>query len=93
MKIEQTKDGAKDLYDVVAAEVASYCEDTYYDTCVVKFEQSYDGKEWSKETEIVSVENGDWLTFENDWCEGQEYIRNIRVCHLDEVLFPDEVEK
>ena len=84
---------AKDLYGVVAEAVYKFCDDTYYHTCIAKFEQSSDGKEWTDETEIVYFDNCTDLVFDTDWCEGQKYIRNIRICHLDEVLFPSEVEK
>ena len=93
MNIELIEVKVKDLYDIVAEAVYDYCEATYYSTCIAKFEQSYNGKEWTKETEIVYFENCTDLVFDMDWCEGQTFIRNIRVCRLDEVLFPDEVKK
>lgn len=90
MEAELIEGKAKNLYDIVSEAVYKFCDDTYYHTCIVKFEQSYDGKEWTEETEIVFFENGTDLVFDTDWCEGQNFIRNIRICHLDEVLLPDE---
>ena len=85
---------AKDLYDIVAEAVYKFCDDTYYHTCIAKFEQSYDGKDWTKEIEIIYFENGTDLVFDTDWNEGQKYIKDLQICHLDEVLFPnDEVCK
>lgn len=81
----------KNLYDIVAEMVEDFCEKTYYGTCIARFEQSYDGKEWTKETEIVFFENCIDLVFDMDWCEGQTHIKDIHICHLDEVIIPNEL--
>lgn len=91
MKEEVIKVKARDLYDIVAKAVCDFCDDTYYSTCIVRFEQSYDCLMWTEETEIVFFENCTDLVFDTDWCEGQTYIRNLQICHLDEVIFPNEV--
>lgn len=72
------------LYDIVADEILAFCEKTYYSDIVVSFEQSYDGKEWSKETEFATFDSDffDSVVFNMDWNEGQTYLRNLRIWHL-----------
>ena len=73
------------LYDIVGDKIREFCEETYYGDIICSFEQSYDGKEWTKESEFASFENGTDLIYENDWNEGQTYLRNLRIWHLDEL--------
>ena len=94
MKEEVITVKARNLYDIVAGLVYNFCDETYYfSTCIVRFEQSYDGLVWTEETEIAFFEKDDGFVFDTDWCEGQTYIRNLQICHLDEVRFPNEVTK
>lgn len=84
-----------DLYDLVANIAETYCKKTYYGHCVAQFEISYDGKEWDK---IITLIYFDWpysgpsieITFDWDWCEGQHHIRRIKICHLDEIIMPED---
>ena len=73
------------LYDVVGDKIREFCEKTYYGGIICSFEQSYDGKEWTKESEFASFENCTDLCYENDWNEGQTYLQNLRIWHLDEL--------
>ena len=73
-----------DLYDFVGDRIREFCDKTYYADIVCSFEQSYDGKEWTKEVEFASFENGTDLYYENDWNEGQTHIRNLRIWHLED---------
>ena len=73
-----------DLYDIVGDKIIEFCDKTYYGEIVCSFEQSYDGVEWTKETEFAYFENCTELWFENDWNEGQTYIRNLRIWHLED---------
>ena len=75
---------SKNLYDVVGDKIIDYCNKTYYSDIIISFEQSYDGKEWTKEVEFASFENGVDLYYEHDWNEGQTYLRNLLIWHLDE---------
>ena len=72
------------LYDIVGDEIRKFCEKTYYGDIVFSFEQSYDGKEWTKEIEFATFYNGTNLCYENDWNEGQTHLRNLRIWHLED---------
>ena len=72
------------LYDIVGDKIIEFCERTYYGSIVFSFEQSYDGKEWTKEVEFASFENCTDLYYENDWNEGQTYLQNLRIWHLED---------
>lgn len=74
----------KDLYAIVGDKIIEFCDKTYYSDIVISFEQSYDGKEWTKEVEFASFENCTDLYYENDWNEGQTHIRNLRIWHLED---------
>ena len=37
--------------------------------------------------------NDNSIIFSYDWWEGEEFIRKIKVCHLEDIIFPDEVEE
>lgn len=80
---------ADDLYQIVADKVREYCDINGYDDCIIKFEISYDGVEWEPHTEFVCLDwnEADLFIFYNDWCEGQRYLRNLRIIHLSEVNF------
>lgn len=73
-----------DLYDIVGDKIIEFCNKTYYSDIVVSFEQSYDGKEWSKEVEFATFYNGTDLCYESDWNEGQTHLRNLRIWHLED---------
>ena len=75
---------SKDLYNFVGTRIRAFCDKTYYGDIVFSFEQSYDGKEWTKEIEFATFYNGTEICFENDWNEGQTYIRNLRIWHLED---------
>lgn len=75
---------SKNLYKFVGTRIRAFCDRTYYSEIVFSFEQSYDGKEWTKEIEFATLYNGTDICFENDWNEGQTYIRNLRIWHLED---------
>lgn len=72
-----------DLYDIVGDKIIEFCNKTYYSDIVVSFEQSYDDVNWTKEVELAYF-NGTELWYLNDWNEGQKYIRNLRIWHLED---------
>lgn len=72
-----------DLYDIVGEKIVKFCDKTYYGDIVVSFEQSYDGKEWTKEVEFATF-NGTDLYYESDWNEGQTHLRALRIWHLED---------
>ena len=76
----------EDLYGYVSMEIYKYLERTYYTDCVVEFEQSYDGINWTEEREFISLCNND--IYMTDWNEGQHFIRNLKICHFKQMLFP-----
>ena len=75
---------SKDLYDIVADRVIEFCRKTWYYDCLTKFEISYDGKEWDTVTCVVECDVHANIIFQWDFCEGQKYIRNFRICHTTE---------
>lgn len=72
------------FYDIVGDKIREFCEKTYYGDIVFSFEQSYNGKEWTKEVEFATFYNGTHLCYESDWNEGQTYLRNLRIWHLED---------
>lgn len=74
------------LYNIVADKIRAFCQATYYSSVIASFDQSYDGKDWEHQVEFASFENDDFETvvFDNDWCEGQSHIRNLKVWHLED---------
>ena len=79
---------SKDLYDIVADKVIEFCSKTWYYDCLVKFDISYDEKEWESITCVVECDVNNNIVFQWDFCEGQKYIRNFRICHTDEAEIP-----
>lgn len=75
---------SKDLYNIVANKVVEFCKKTYPYDCFVKFEISYDGKEWDKISCVVECDIDYNIVFQWDFCEGQKHIRHFRICHTDE---------
>ena len=73
-----------DLYDIVAHKIIEFCEKTYYGDVIFSFEQSYNGKDWSKEVEFATFFDGTNLEYESDWNEGQTYLQNLRIWHLED---------
>lgn len=72
------------LYDIAGDKIREFCEKTYYGDIVFSFEQSYNGKEWTKEVEFATFYNGTNLCYESDWNEGQTHLRNLRIWHLED---------
>lgn len=89
--INETK---RDLYQEVGKVCRDFFERTYHSDVIIKFEISYDGIYW---TDVVCFAEYDIKTnsiiFSYDWWEGEDHIRNIKVCHLEDVIFPEEVHK
>lgn len=75
---------SQNLYDFIGDKIIEFCNKTYYSDIVISFEQSYDGKEWSKEVEFATFYNGTDLCYESDWNEGQTHLRNLRIWHLED---------
>lgn len=73
-----------DLSDIIGGKIREFCNKTYYNDIVFSFEQSYDGVNWTKEVEFAYFKNGTELWYLNDWNEGQKYIRNLRIWHLED---------
>lgn len=77
-------DALVDLYNFVGDRIIEFCDKTYYGDIVCSFEQSYDGKEWTKEVEFATFYYGTNLCYKNLWNDGQTYIQNLRIWHLDD---------
>lgn len=73
-----------DLYEFVGDKIIEFCDNTYYGDIVFSFEQSYDGKNWTKEFEFATFYNGTNLCYQSDWNEGQTHIQNLRIWHLED---------
>lgn len=61
-------------YDVVGDLVIKYFNHNYYSDVIVRIGTSYDGKSYDITNEGAFFENSD-IVFENDWWEGQQFIR------------------
>lgn len=75
----------KDLYTVVAVCARNFIKSTYYSDLVCSFEISYDGKNWETCREIITLDENCDINFLNDWNEGQQFIKNIRFIHIEEI--------
>ena len=75
---------SKNLYEIVGDKIREFCDNSYYGDIIISFEQSYNGKEWTKEVEFASFDGCTDLYYENDWNEGQKYIRKLRIWHLED---------
>ena len=90
-------------YDIIGLAVLQYRNDLLSKgqlidvDYIVTFEQSfYCHKEYEKCCEIVSLNMDNELTFYGDFCEGEQYVKNIKVRTLYEVgelIRKDEVYK
>lgn len=82
----------KNPYDVLSDKVKEFFKETYEGPCVVKFYQSYDSKEWELVTIYIDTDSNGMIIFDYDFFEGQKYIRNIKICHIEDVLMPSEAK-
>lgn len=73
-------------YEFVGEQVRKFWESTYYGDVIISFDQSYDGKEWTHEVEYVQFypDDIDLVCYLHDWSEGQTYIQNLRIWHLED---------
>lgn len=84
----------RDLYQEVGRVCRDFFKKTYYSDVIAKFEISYDGIYWTTVVCFVEYDiEEDSIIFLYDWWEGEDFIRNIKLCHLEDVIFPDEVEE
>lgn len=86
-----TNETKRDLYQEVGKVCRDFLRKTYPGDIIVKFEISYDGIYW---TNVIcfaeyNIED-DSIIFLEDWWEGESFIRNIKVCHLEDVIFPED---
>lgn len=71
--------------DIIAHEVRKFWYNTYPQTVVVFFYQSYDGIEWEWCEEVACCQSFDDyinVIFINDFCEGQTKVKNIHIIPL-----------
>lgn len=81
------------LYKIVGDIVRKTAKKQYkYGAYVCRLEISYDGIEWERIDTYADLDYDFNVIFDWDFWEGQEYWRNIMVCPIDEVIFPQEVE-
>jgi len=82
---------SSDPYCTIHHLIKEYLDTSYYGDCIVKFELSYNGAEWDTMKEIALLDEDFNVYFVNDWCEGQHYIRNVTIQHIDELTITGEV--
>lgn len=81
-----------DSYDIVSAKVREYWKQTYPHDVIAFFYQKYGFEsemEWEWHSELVSnLEPDDYesVIFENDFCEGQTDVKDVRIVPLDEII-------
>lgn len=77
----------QDAYCIIANYVEKYWEHNAYEDVVVRLAISCDGKEWKYSNEIVLLDcnKKDWVVFENDWWEGQKYIKLLGIKGVSEL--------
>ena len=82
-----------DLYKIVGDIIRETAEEKgKYEGYVCRLEISYDGIEWEQIITYADMDCDFNVIFDWDFWEGQEYWRNIMVCPIDEVIFPQEIE-
>lgn len=75
-----------DAYTFVSEKLIQFCEKSYYGDCICIFEQSYDGIDWDLMSEFATFNEGfDIVVFNNDWNEGQTWVRNLKILHIEDV--------
>lgn len=80
-------------YDIVGDLIIKYFNHNDYSDVIVRIGTSYDGKRYDITNEVAFFENCDIL-FENDWWEGERFIRVYGIVSIDDVdvsggLYPD----
>lgn len=81
-----------DSYDIIAAKVREYWKATYPQDVIAFFYQKYDFEsemEWEWCRELISPHGSDdyeRVIFENDFCEGQTDVKDVRIVSLDEII-------
>ena len=79
---------SKSPYAIIAEPIEKWSENHYYGDFLVTI--SIDGFET---TEILSFEPGDGYVWENDWWEGEEYVKLLGFIPIDDIRIygsPDE---
>lgn len=79
-----------DSYDIIAERVRTFWKATYPQDVIVFFCQKYDfDNEWEECAELVSPHGSDdyeQVIFQNDFCEGQTDVKDIKIVPLDEII-------
>jgi hypothetical protein len=79
-------------YDIIAEKVREYWKETYPQDVIAFFYQKYDFEsemEWEWCRELISPHGSDdyeRVIFENDFCEGQTDVKDVRIVPLDEII-------
>lgn len=79
-------------YDIVVAKVREYWEQTHPQDVIVFFCQKYSFEsemEWERCRELVTnyaPNDYESVIFENDFCEGQTDVKDVRIVPLDEII-------
>lgn len=77
----------KDVQSLLTNVILDHLAATYFDDCIVTFELSYNGAEWDRFVIVACITpNFDSIEYIDDWCEGQTYIRNIRIKQLSDIV-------
>lgn len=80
----------KNTYDYVAYAVRKYWKETYPHDVVAFFYQKYENEEeWDKRCELIECKSSDdyeTVIFHNDFCEGQNCIKEVAIVSLEDVL-------
>lgn len=74
-----------DLYSVVADCARDYAHRHEMSDMVAVFDISYNGKQWTTCHEIITFDENFNIVFLNDWCEGQTYIKNVKIALVEEI--------
>lgn len=78
----------QNAYDIIGEYVIRHWQHSYYDDAVVCMDISYDNKEYYNANDYVTPvrEFKDYgVIFENDWWEGEKYIKLYGIKNISEI--------
>ncbi len=81
----------QDAYDIVGKYIEKYWQEHYYTDVLVRIATSYDGKTYAPSNEFVAFDGKDGMEYQNDWWEGERYLKIYGIIDIREVIIPENI--
>ena len=81
IKLQEGQNG----YDVIGEYVQRYWKRHGISEVIISLGTSYDGQNYVMLKEIVFPECGDDILFNNDWWEGEKYLKIYGIVSIDDI--------